>query len=230
MIKILTAVILLIDFVTNISGQQVYPVKNMHFSKAHIDSVLQWLNSGNKEFIKGKFDTHGVDSSLRIAISNEQHPKAVILTCSDSRVPPELIFDKGLGDLFVIRVAGNISDDAVVGSIEYAVSHLHIQLVVVMGHTNCGAVGATVSDLQNTGHKIDNHIRTLTDKIEQAITNVNLKEKDLMQKALMSNIIFTVSSLSESRPELNEAVKKGDLKIVGALYDLKTGKVNWLEN
>ena len=228
--KILPVFILLFDFATKMFCQQVHPVTNVRFGADHADSVLMWLNIGNKDFINGKFNIHGVDSSLRLAISTEQHPKAVILTCSDSRVPPELIFDKGLGDLFVIRVAGNISDDAVVGSIEYAVSHLHIQLVVVMGHTNCGAVGATVSDLQNTGHKIDNHIRTLTDKIEQAITTVNLKEKDLMQKALMSNIIFTVSSLSESRPELNEAVKKGDLKIVGALYDLKTGKVNWLEN
>lgn len=228
--KILSTFILVFFVSTKIFCQQPHTQTKADIQPANADSALSWLKRGNQEFIHGKFNVHGVDSSLRISISAEQHPRAIILTCSDSRVPPELIFDKGLGDLFVIRVAGNISDDAVVGSIEYAVGHLHIPLVVVMGHTNCGAVGATVEDLQNTGHKIGNHIRTLTDKIEQAITTVNLDEKDMMQKALLSNIIFTVSSLSESRPELNEAVKKGEIKIVGALYDLRTGKVKWLEN
>ena len=175
----------------------------------------------------GEFNLQGIDSSLRIELSKAQHPKAVILTCSDSRVSPELIFDKGLGDLFVIRVAGNISDDAVVGSIEYAVQHLHTPLVVVMGHKNCGAIAAAVADQQKP-NEINNHIRILTDKIEQAVTAVKLNESDATQKALLSNIIFTVSSLDESRPVLSEAVKKGELKIVGAVYDLSSGKVQWL--
>jgi len=194
------------------------------------DSVLNWLKSGNNAFVHGEFNMHGVDSSLRIQISGEQHPKAVILTCSDSRVPPELIFDKGLGDLFVIRVAGNISDDAVVGSIEYAVEHLHTPLVVVMGHKNCGAIGAAVADLQNPGNKMDGHLRTLTDKIEQAVTTVNVQDSDLTQKALLSNIIFTSNSLRQSRPVLYEAVQQGKVKIIGAVYDVTSGKVAWLEN
>jgi carbonic anhydrase len=194
------------------------------------DSALNWLKSGNKDFVQGKFNVHGVDSSLRIQISGEQHPQAVILTCSDSRVPPELIFDKGLGDLFVIRVAGNISDDAVVGSIEYAIEHLHTPLVVVMGHKGCGAIGAAVADLQNPENKMDGHLRTLTDKIEQAVASVNLQDSDLTQKALLSNIIFTSNSLRQSRPVLYEAVQQGKVKIVGAVYDLSSGKVAWLEN
>ncbi|POY37351.1 carbonic anhydrase [Solitalea longa] len=193
------------------------------------DSVLTWLKTGNKEFVHGEFNVHGVDSSLRIGLSKEQHPKAVILTCSDSRVSPELIFDKGLGDLFVIRIAGNIADDAVVGSIEYAVEHLHTPLVVVMGHKNCGAIGAAVADLQKPENEINNHIRVLTDKIELAIATEKLNEKDFTQKALLSNIIFTVSSLNQSRPVLSEAVKKGELKVVGAVYDLASGKVEWLK-
>jgi len=201
---------------------------NEHAGFVYADSVLKWLKTGNNEFVHNEFNVHGIDSSLRVAISKEQHPKAVILTCSDSRVPPELIFNKGLGDLFVIRVAGNIEDDAVVASIEYAVEHLHTTLVVVMGHKNCGAVGAAIADLQNPDNKIDDHLRTLTDKIEEAITTVNLKENDFSQKALLSNVIFTVSSLSKSRPVLDAAVKKGELKIVGAVYDLTTGKVEWL--
>ena len=201
---------------------------NEHAGFVYADSVLKWLKTGNNEFVHNEFNVHGIDSSLIVAISKEQHPKAVILTCSDSRVPPELIFNKGLGDLFVIRVAGNIEDDAVVASIEYAVEHLHTTLVVVMGHKNCGAVGAAIADLQNPDNKIDDHLRTLTDKIEEAITTVNLKENDFSQKALLSNVIFTVSSLSKSRPVLDAAVKKGELKIVGAVYDLTTGKVEWL--
>jgi len=205
--------------------------KNSHDEKTITgDSVLNWLKSGNNAFVHGEFNMHGVDSSLRIQISGEQHPKAVILTCSDSRVPPELIFDKGLGDLFVIRVAGNISDDAVVGSIEYAVEHLHTPLVVVMGHKNCGAIGAAVADLQNPGNKMDGHLRTLTDKIEQAVTTVNVQDSDLTQKALLSNIIFTSNSLRQSRPVLYEAVQQGKVKIIGAVYDVTSGKVAWLEN
>ena len=221
---------LLFAFVVKVSCQQVHAAASAHTSFTNPDSVLALLKVGNNEFIQGKFDVHGIDSSLRISISAEQHPKAVILTCSDSRVPPEFIFDKGLGDLFVIRVAGNISDDAVVASIEYAVEHLHTSLVVVMGHKNCGAIGAAVADLQHPEQKIDNHVRILTDKIEQAITTVNLNEQDLTKKALLSNIMFTVATLNDSRPVLSEAVKKGDVKIVGALYDLTTGKVDWLEN
>ena len=192
------------------------------------DSVLAWLKSGNNSFVHGEFNLLGIDSSLRMELSKAQHPKAVILACSDSRVSPELIFDKGLGDLFVIRVAGNISDDAVVGSIEYAVEHLHTSLVVVMGHKNCGAIAAAVADQQKPD-EINNHIRYVTDKIEQAIATVKLNENDATQKALLSNIIFTVSSLNESRPVLSEAIKKGELKIVGAVYDLSSGKVQWLK-
>ena len=191
------------------------------------DSVLAWLKSGNNSFVHGEFNLLGIDSSLRMELSKAQHPRAVILACSDSRVAPELIFDKGLGDLFVIRVAGNISDDAVVGSIEYAVEHLHTSLVVVMGHKNCGAIAAAVADLEKPDD-INNHIRMLTDKIQQAITTVKLNENDAIQKALLSNVIFTVSSLDESRPVLSEAIKKGELKIVGAVYDLSSGKVQWL--
>jgi carbonic anhydrase len=215
--------IFLFAFVTGVFCQHVSEITDP-------DSVLAWLKSGNDSFVKGEFDVLGVDSSLRIELSKAQHPKAVILTCADSRVSPELIFDKGLGDLFVIRVAGNISDDAVVGSIEYAVEHLHTSLVVVMGHQNCGAIGAATADLQDSKNEIDNHIRILTDKIQQAIVTVNLNEKDPTQKALLSNVIFTVSSLKESRPVLSEAVKKGKLKITGAVYDLSTGKVAWLKN
>jgi len=192
------------------------------------DSVLTSLKMGNSEFVAGKFDVHGVDPQLRNELSKGQHPGAVVLTCADSRVSPELIFNKGLGDLFVIRVAGNVTNDDIIASIEYAVEHLHSSLVVVMGHTNCGAIGAAVSDLQDPSAKIDNHVRSLTDKIQTAIRAENLNESDLSRKALLSNVMYNVNLLSESRPVLAEAVKHGEIKIVGAVYDLATGKVNWL--
>ncbi|HTQ26655.1 MAG TPA: carbonic anhydrase, partial [Puia sp.] len=194
------------------------------------DSVLAWLTQGNQQFIGGVFNEQGVDSTLRIRLSKGQHPKAVVLCCSDSRVAPELIFDKGLGDLFVIRVAGNIEDDAVLGSIEYAVEHLHTPLVVVMGHKNCGAIAAAVGDLQEGGKdKIDNHIRALTDRIEEAMLTTDVKATDTVEKALLSNVIFTVRALRVERPVLYEAVKAGHLKVVGAVYDVATGKVNWMD-
>ena len=194
------------------------------------DSVLKWLKEGNELFRQGEFNQHGVDTSLRIKISAEQHPRAVILTCADSRVSPELIFDKGLGDLFVIRVAGNIVDDAVLGSIEYAVEHLHTSLIVVMGHQYCGAISAAVSDWRDPEKaNINNHIRSLTDKIEQAVVSINLNEKDLDQKILLSNVIFSVNSIRESRPDLYEESKKSHIRVVGSVYDLKTGKVEWLK-
>jgi carbonic anhydrase len=227
--KLLLLITGLLVIETAAIGQEVPAQHKEHKEPSNPDSVLAWLKSGNSEFLQGRFNAHGIDSVLRIKISGEQHPKAVILTCSDSRVPPELIFGKGLGDLFVIRVAGNILDDAVVGSMEYAVEHLHTSLIVVMGHQNCGAISAAVADLQNSGEKINNHVRTLADKIEQAVAAVNLQENDMIQKALLSNIIFTVRSLKESRPVLYEAVKNSDLKIVGAVYGLASGKVTWLE-
>ena len=194
------------------------------------DSVIKWLKAGNDEFAHGIYNEHGVDSSLRIHLSGGQHPLAAVLTCSDSRVSPELIFDKGLGDLFVIRVAGNIVDDAVLGSMEYAVEHLHTPVIVVMGHRNCGAIAAAVADLRDTSRSpINDHVRSLTDRIEQAMVSVNLDEKDITQRALLSNILFSVDVLKKSRPVLSEAVAHGELRIDGAVYDLTTGKVEWLE-
>jgi carbonic anhydrase len=224
---LLTAVLFV--FETEAIAQHKAAQDIQHQEVANPDSALAWLKRGNNEFLRGEFNRHGVDSSLRMAVSKAQHPKAVVLTCSDSRVPPELIFDKGLGDLFVIRVAGNVLDDAVIGSMEYAVEHLQTSLIVVMGHQNCGAIGAAVADLQNSGDKIDNHVRALADKIEQAIVAVNLKEEDMTRKALLSNIIYSVATLKESRPVLNEFVKEGKLKVIGAVYALDSGKVTWLE-
>ena len=164
-------------------------------------------------------------------LAKGQNPQAIILTCSDSRVSPELIFNKGLGDLFVVRVAGNITDDAVLGSIEYSAEHLHTPLIVVMGHTNCGAVAAAVNDQNDKDvhtADINNLIRTLTDKIQQSVLFANEKDPDPVRNALVSNIKYNTIILRNAHPTLSNLINTHELKVVGAVYHLETGKVEWL--
>jgi carbonic anhydrase len=204
-----------------------------HEAKATVanpDSVITWLQKGNAEFIKGNVNTHAIDPKLREELAKGQHPKAVILTCADSRVSPELVFNKSLGDLFVIRVAGNITDDAINGSIEYAAEHLHASLVVIMGHTSCGAVAAAVNDMKESEEHsgINNHVRALTDKIQEAVLFANEKDADPIKNALISNIKYNVTLLRNSHPTLKNMVTKHELKVVGAVYHIDNGNVEWL--
>ena len=193
------------------------------------DSVIAWLQKGNDEFGKNEYNKHAINPELRMKLSKGQSPKAIILTCADSRVSPELIFNKSLGDLFVIRVAGNITDDAITGSIEYAAEHLHSSLVVVMGHTSCGAVAAALDDMKpDNASGINNHIRELTDKIQEALLFANAKDPDPVRNATVSNIEYTTTLLRNSHPTLNNMINKHQLKIVGAVYHIDNGKVEWL--
>ena len=195
------------------------------------EAVINWLKKGNTEFEKNENIKHAIDPQLRMELAKGQHPQAIILTCSDSRVSPELIFNKGLGDLFVVRVAGNVTDDAVLGSIEYSAEHLHTPLIVVMGHTNCGAIAAAVSDQNETDvhtADINNLIRTLTDKIQQAVLFTNAKDPDPIRNALVSNINYNTLILRNTHPTLSNLINKHELKVIGAVYHLETGKVEWL--
>ena len=193
------------------------------------DSIIAWLQKGNAEFIKGNVNTHAIDPKLREELAKGQHPKAIILTCADSRVSPELVFNKSLGDLFVIRVAGNITDDAINGSIEYAAEHLHASVVIVMGHSSCGAVAAAVADAkENQVSGINNHVRALTDKIQEAVLFANEKDPDPIKNALISNIKYTVTLLRNSLPSLKPMVAKHELKVVGAVYHIDNGNIEWL--
>lgn len=156
------------------------------------------------------------------AVATGQHPFAVILGCADSRVPPEIIFDQGLGDLFVIRVAGNIVDDAILGSIEYAVEELGASLVLVLGHEKCGAVSATIKHAEVLGH-----ISTLLDAIQPAVDAVRAEPGNLLDNAVRANIKLVVEQLQSSFP-VAELVKSDRLKIVGAQYKLDCGTVEVL--
>lgn len=154
-----------------------------------------------------------------------QHPFAVVISCSDSRVPPELIFDQGFGDLFIIRNAGNIIGDYEIGSVEYAVEHLQTKLIVVFGHSNCGAVGAYLEHQQDS---IPNHIQSIVDYIKNEPEELVIDKNSpaLYDESIKANVLHGIHLLNESKPVLKEFREKNELVIVGAIYDIHSGRVN----
>lgn len=188
------------------------------------DAALQQLLDGNARFISGKLE-HPQRTPERVAsLAAGQHPIAVVLSCSDSRVPPEIIFDAGLGELFVVRVAGNTADDAGVGSIEYAVEHLGAPLIVVLGHSKCGAVKAAV-DTVETRVEPAGHLGAVVDPIKPAVEKVLDRGGDVVDNAVHENVTEVVERLKTCEPVLANEVHEGHVKIVGAYYDLNSGKV-----
>ena len=199
------------------------------------DVSLKLLKAGNERFQKNKLLKVDVSNAKRETLVNGQNPCAVIITCSDSRVPPELIFNQGLGDLFVIRVAGNVIDKVELGSVEYAVKHLNTSLIVVMGHEHCGAVEAAVED---DGKKDQGNIGAIIDKIKPSIKKVKLDKKIKSENLQNEKLIEAVTdeNINNSSLELEKSkvikkeLQKGNIKIVEAKYMLESGKVKWLNN
>ncbi len=188
-------------------------------------AALERLLKGNKRFAVDSLQHPNQTAARRMELSSGQSPFAVILTCSDSRVPPEIIFDQGLGDLFVVRVAGNIVDAVVLESIEYAVAHLHTPLIVVLGHTDCGAIKAA---LQSDAR--DENVSLIVEAILPAIAAVgDCATADRGDMVARENVRLTVETLKTSRPILSPQVHEGALLVVGAFYDLKEGTVEILE-
>ena len=185
---------------------------------------LDKLKIGNERFVSGH-PVHPDETLDRIReLKKGQSPFVVVVSCSDSRLPPELIFDQGLGDVFSIRTAGNVIGDYELGSIEYAVEHLHCKLIVVLGHENCGAIQAYAT---SGNEKHNDHIQTLVDYIaaeeEEKIVPDSLRSNiDILVKA---NIAHAVNLLSSSTPVLKPLVDKNEIKIIGAYYDLDSGNV-----
>ena len=184
------------------------------------EEALATLMSGNKRFVSARQLHANLTSERRAALKDEQRPIAIILGCSDSRVPPELIFDLGLGDLFVVRVAGNILDDVVLGSIEYAASHLDTSLLMILGHSRCGAIEATAAC-----GSMEGHLPCLAAAIQPSLDEVKDKPGDLINNAAKVNAKMIAEKLSLSAPIMAENVNTGKLKIVAAFYDLDTGVV-----
>ena len=187
------------------------------------DEALQKLMEGNKRYVEQK-RTYPAQSKQRLTeIAYSQHPFAVVLGCADSRVSAEHIFDRGLGDLFVVRVAGHILDSAVLGSIEYAAEHLGVPLIVVLGHERCGAVKAALE-----GKPVPGQIGNLVAAINPALAKAKGQAGDLLDNAVKANIKLVVEQLKSSQPILAELLQEGRVKIVGARYDLDSGKVEIL--
>ena len=186
--------------------------------------ALTRLMAGNARFAKSMAVHPGQTRDVRMALSKSQHPFATVLTCSDSRVAPELIFDQGLGDLFVVRVAGNILDDAVTGSIEYAVLHLKTPLVLVLGHERCGAVQAALS-----AGKPEAHVRSLVSAIGPAVHESRGQPGDAVDNAVRENVKLVVRQIRASYPILARSVSRGALEVRGGRYGLADGVVDLLE-
>jgi len=193
--------------------------------KSGPDAAITELKAGNERHSQHKYQHPHETLARQIELIKAQSPEAEILSCSDSRVPPEIVFDQGLGDLFVIRVAGNVASDTEIGSLEYGAEHLHIPLLVVLGHESCGAVTAAVQAGEPEGH-----IATLVDLIKPAIEKSRGMPGDAVSNTVRTNVQMVVQNLRKSTPILSELVAEGKLKIVGAVYSLETGKVTWLND
>ena len=197
------------------------------------NEALSALLAGNQRFVQGASVHPHESSSYRASLANEQHPFATVLACSDSRVTPVLIFDQEIGDLFVIRVAGNIVDDDVTGSIEYAVDHLGAELLVVMGHENCGAVTAAYHSFvaKDLEKREPHEVETLLTRIEPALHGIDRKapQRDQIAQGVEENVRTSIEQLLRI-PDLHSAQEEGRMRIAGAIYSLRTGEVRFLED
>ncbi|MFI3220817.1 MAG: carbonic anhydrase [Methylococcales bacterium] len=196
-------------------------------SNAH--EALVRLKNGNQRFVDDKPRHAHENPSWRSLLVESQKPFATVVGCSDSRVPPELIFDVGFGDLFTIRLAGNIIAEDVIGSLQYAVAHLHTQLIVIMGHEGCGAVAATVEEmLYKTKER--KHIESLIQSIKPGLQKLDLKldHDALMHSAVEANVRWSMRELL-ALPETKLAIKEKRVTLVGAIYELNTGRVRFLD-
>ncbi len=178
------------------------------------------LIEGNLRYVEARAAHTNQTVARRTDLARTQHPFAIVVGCADSRVPPEILFDQGLGDLFVIRLAGNIADDAVLASIEYAVAHLGVRYVMILGHERCGAVTAVAA-----GGDAEGHIPALVKAIQPAVDRVRNQPGDLVENAVLANIALVVGQVKGSKPILADRVRRGELVVVGARYDLDDGKV-----
>lgn len=187
--------------------------------------AISKLKEGNGRYTGGSLQHPGQTTDRRIELASVQHPFAVIVSCSDSRVPPEIVFDQGLGDLFIVRVAGNVMNDEGLGSIEYAVDHLGSRLILVLGHQRCGAVDAAKQTIAAKG-KAPGHIQSLVTAIKPA---VEATTKDDLDTTIKANVKNVVQALRSSTPILKAEVDSGKIQVVGGYYSLDTGLVTFLD-
>jgi len=197
--------------------------------------ALERLREGNQRFTSNARDADAyITHTRRAELANGQEPFAIILGCSDSRVPAEIVFDQGLGDLFVIRVAGNIVAPSQIGSIEFAAERFGTRLVVVLGHSQCGAITATIEELRQPGGTQSRNLRSIVDRVTPAVkplfeTNLRDDPAALVRHAVRANIRMSVNQLKHASEILEPMVEDGSLLIVGAEYSLETGAVEFFD-
>jgi carbonic anhydrase len=197
--------------------------------------ALQRLREGNRRFVSGvtAHDTFANDSR-RSALAERQEPFAIVLGCSDSRVPAEIVFDQGLGDLFVIRVAGNIVAASQVGSVEFAAERFGTPLVVVLGHSRCGAVLATLEELVRPGREQSRNLRAIVDRVRPSVepllaTELRHDPDALVRHAVRANVGVSANHLRHGSDVLEQLIQRGRLLVVGAEYSLETGIVDFFD-
>jgi len=188
------------------------------------DQALKLLLEGNQRFVAGKMEHPNQAPDRRTEVAKGQHPFASVLACADSRTAPEIVFDRGLGDLFTVRVAGNVADKVVIESLDYSVKNLGVRLVMVLGHTKCGAVIAAVENHDKSGD-----LGAMLSELRPAVAASKGMPGDPVLNAVRENVILIVQKLSTSA-ELSAMVKSGELKIVGGVYDLDSGTIDMLKN
>nr|WP_312276971.1 carbonic anhydrase [Moraxella sp. CTOTU46711] len=201
------------------------------------EQALEMLKQGNARFVE---NVRNPQSTLLAsnALTHVHEPFAIILGCSDARVPAEIVFDQGLGDLFVIRVAGNVVAPSQIGSVEFAAEKFGTKLVVVLGHSHCGAVTACVETLINPDQQFSPNLRSIVDRIRPSVYNLHeiytangqdIDAQELINRGIKANVRMSVTQLKHGSRILEDAVNNGSLIIVGAVYDLDTGKVTFIE-
>jgi carbonic anhydrase len=193
------------------------------------DEAMRILKAGNARYVAGTPQHPHQDRTRRaLTTAQGQHPLATVLTCSDSRVPPEIIFDQGIGDIFVVRVAGNVAATDEIGSMEYAVDVRAVPLVVVLGHTHCGAIGAVLNNVKLPPNiaKLVTPIKPAVDKAREA--NPDAAKDVLLKAAITDNVWQAMEDTLRQSPIIREKVKGNQVQVVGAIYDLDSGQVQWL--
>jgi carbonic anhydrase len=204
-------------------------IDDMNLTPQTADEALARLRAGNLRFTRGEARFPTLQKEVLADLAKGQQPYVTILGCSDSRVPPELVFDAGFGELFVIRVAGNVLGPSILGTLQYAARHLHTPLFVVMGHEGCGAVKAAIA-ARLDGARHAGRIEMLLEQIDPALDDLDLQAPpaELLSAAVEANVRQTVRDLLET-PEAKARMAAGGMKLVGAVYELDTGRVRFLD-
>jgi len=230
-IKLISTVLIALLFSASYTQAHEHPEnsssKKSHAAAKHADiktpgDALAELKNGNQRFLDGKQININYKEGIE-ATKDDQHPHSLILSCLDSRIPPEIIFDQGIGNVFVARVAGNVEDHNILGSMEFATKVKGTKLIVVMGHSKCGAVKGAIdnADLGN--------LTQLVDQIKPAITGDKSNMDSMMNESAKKNVELTIADILNQSPVISDLVKQGKVNIVGAFYDLSDGKVSFMD-